>query len=227
MEKLDYLCFEAAAPIADHRARLLDDIAPALVAAGAQQVVVRVADTAAEVPNPPLVLGRGPALSSVVTFWLDSLDDRHPLEALLADGVGDLDGYLVTESVPQRRAAQPWAPGTPSPGITHFTWFAQPSRLADDDFFRGWHEIHTPSSFDLHPRRTSYVRDTVARPITPGATPVRAIVFETFDEVADYADPDRLYSGPEALNRTMEELPLYADFADLNSCPLHEVIVTP
>jgi hypothetical protein len=48
---------------------------------------------------------------------------------------------------------------------------------------------------------------------------VRAIVCESF-EVADYVDPARLFGTPTALQAMAEELPLYADMADISSCPV-------
>jgi hypothetical protein len=36
----------------------------------------------------------------------------------------------------------------------------------------------------------------------------------------DYLDPTRLFGGPGALRTTMEELPLYADTADISNCPM-------
>jgi hypothetical protein len=48
---------------------------------------------------------------------------------------------------------------------------------------------------------------------------MRAIVSEFF-LLPDYVDPARLFGGPEALRTTMEELPLYADTADISSCPM-------
>jgi hypothetical protein len=118
----------------------------------------------------------------------------------------------VTESVPQ--------PVSDIPGLlTHLTWFPKPARLADEEFFHGWHVVHTPSSAALHPRRQGYVRDAVARTLTPDSPPVRAIVSEFFAP-EDYLDPARLFGSREALRRTAEELPLYADAADISSCPV-------
>jgi hypothetical protein len=85
--------------------------------------------------------------------------------------------------------------------------------------------VHTPASFRLHPLRWEYVRDAVARVLTDGSPQLRAIVFERFRAVDDYADPARLYGPPETLEETMRDLPLYADFESLHSRPLHEVIV--
>ena len=136
-----------------------------------------------------------------------------------------MDAYLVTESVPQRRDDRTWPDGVRSPGLTHFTCFPRPARLSPEEFYRGWHDVHTPASFRLHPLRWEYVRDAVVRPLTPGSRPLGAIVYERFREVADYTDPDRLYGSPDALAETMRDLPLYADLEDIDSRPLHEVIL--
>jgi hypothetical protein len=218
VEKLDYLCFGADAPMDAFRAQLVDVVGSAAVASGARALTFGTADTDADIPNPPLLLGRGPELSAVASVWLDNLDGRGPIEAALRELVAQVDGYLVTESVPQPRT-------TPGGGVTHLTWFPKPDRLTDDEFFHGWHEVHSPSSFTLHPRRRGYVRDAVARAVTAGAPPIRAIVFEMFDPIEDYADPDRLYGSAEALERTMVELPLYADFESISSRPVHELVV--
>jgi hypothetical protein len=143
----------------------------------------------------------------------------------LRAGGGRVDGYLVTESVPQRRLDRSWPDGERSPGITHLTWFPKPDRLTDADFYRGWHDIHTPASARLHPLRWEYIRDAVARVITPGSPALAAIVFERFRAVEDYADPDRLYGSAEALDETMRDLPLYADFESISSRPMHEIIL--
>jgi hypothetical protein len=152
-------------------------------------------------------MGRGAELAGLVEVWLDSVDAWPAI----ADQVS-ADGYLVTESVPQTHSG---AAGL----LTHLTWFPKPERLTDEQFFYGWHQVHTPSSAALHPHRQGYVRDAVARALTPGAPPVRAIVTEFF-ALDDYLDPARLFGGPETLQRTADELPLYADAADISCCPL-------
>jgi hypothetical protein len=163
--------------------------------------------TAAGLPKAPLLMGRGSELAGLVEVWLDSVDVWPAVVAAVPS-----DAYLVTESVPQRPSG---ADGL----LTHLTWFPKPSRLTDEEFFHGWHVVHTPSSAALHPRRQGYVRDAVARTLTPGSPAVRAIVSEHF-ALDDYLDPARLFGGPEALRVTMDELPLYADQADISSCPV-------
>jgi hypothetical protein len=162
---------------------------------------------AARLEKATLLMGRGAELAGLVEIWVDSVDVAPAIAAQVPG-----DGYLVTESVPQPRS------GT-ADLLTHLTWFPKPDRLTEEEFFHGWHVVHTPSSAALHPRRQGYVRDAVARTLTPGSPPVRAIVSESF-ALADYLDPALLFGGPEALQTTMAELPLYADAADISSSPM-------
>ena len=226
MEKIIYLVWKPE-PIDIDRFRdaLLGPTAEALVGAGAHRLAVSVADLAREIPKPPLLLGEGRSLSGSVDVWLDCIDDRGPIEASLRAIAARVDGYLVTESVPQRCADRDWPDGKRSPGVTHFTWFPKPARLSDEEFFRAWHEVHTPFSFELHPLRWEYVRNAVARALTPGAPPIRAIVAERFRTIEDYTDPRRLYGSKEVLKRVMADTDQFADVAHMHSTPLSETIV--
>ena len=194
MEKLDLLVWDDAAV----------DAAKELDVPGLRSISV---SRAARLPDPTLLMGRGAELAGLVQLWVDSVDVWPDVVERVPS-----DAYLVTESVPQPVAS---AAGL----LTHLTWFPKPDRLTDDEFFHGWHVVHTPSSAALHPRRQGYVRDAVARRLTRPSPPVRAIVSEFFAD-ADYLDPGRLFGGPEALRRTVDELPLYADATDISSCPV-------
>src|SRR4051794_1068118 len=194
MEKLDLLVWSDGAL----------DAAKALDVPGLRSVTV---SRAARLEKATLLMGRGTDLSGLISVWVDSVDVWRAIVEQVPS-----EAYLVTESVPQ--------PVAPTPGLlTHLTWFPKPARLTDEEFFHGWQEVHTPSSAALHPRRQGYVRDAVARRLTPDAPPVRAIVSEFF-ALEDYLDPARLFGGAETLQRTAEELPLYADAADLSCCPV-------
>jgi hypothetical protein len=194
MEKLDLLVW------ADESL----EAAGALDVAGLRTVTV---SRAARLAKASLLMGRGAELAGLVELWVDSVDAWPAIVEQVPS-----DAYLVTESVPQ--------PVADVPGLlTHLTWFPKPDRLSDEEFFHGWHVVHTPSSAALHPRRRGYVRDAVARTLTVGSPDVRAIVSESF-ALEDYLDPARLFGGPEALQATMDELPLYADASDISSCPV-------
>ena len=165
------------------------------------------ASRAADLEKPSILMGRGAELRALVELWVDSYDVWRDVVAQVP---GDL--YLVTSSQPQAHSG---AKGL----LTHLSFFPKPERLTEEEFFHGWHMIHTPSSARLHPLRQGYVRDAVARTLTAGSPPVRAIVSEFFDEQV-YLDPARLFGSPEELTYTVEELPLYADQPDISSCPL-------
>ena len=198
MEKLDLLVWDAAA--LDGVLMLLD--------LGVRSLAVSVPSG---LERPPLLMGRGSQLAGLVQVWVDSVDEWP----VLVDAVPS-DAYLVTESVPQQ-------PSEVAGLLTHLTWFPKPARLSDEEFFHGWHVVHTPSSAALHPLRQGYVRDSVVRTLTPGSPAVRAIVSEQFAD-EDYRDPARLFGSQEALDQTMAELPLYADAADISCCPVRQTV---
>jgi hypothetical protein len=226
VEKLIYLCWKK--PELDPAAyveRLLGEVAPQLLAAGARRLDLNVSDLLGTMPMPMLLLGEGATLAAAVALWLDCYDARGPLEAALRRDAARVDGYLVTESVPQPCPERDWPDGVRSPGVSHFTWFEKPAAVSDEAFFHAWHELHTPFSFELHPRRWCYVRNSVARTLTPGSPPVRAIVVERFRELADYTDPKRLFGSKEALARSGAEVAAYADPERLHSVPLSEFIL--
>ena len=226
MEKIIYLVWkQPALSIESFRDALLGPVAEQLFDAGVQRLKVSVADLAREIPKPTLLMGEGKTLSASVDVWLDCIDERRPVEAALRALAARVDGYLVTESIPQRCADRDWPDGKRSPGVTHFTWFPKPARLSDEQFFHAWHEVHTPFSFELHPLRWEYVRNAVARTLTPGSPPIRAIVAERFRTVEDYTDPRRLYGSKEVLARVMADTEQFGDVADMHSTPLSETIV--
>lgn len=198
MEKLDLLVWDAG--VLDGALQLLD--------LGVRALAVSVPTGFA---RPPLLMGRGRELAGLVEVWVDSVDVWPALVAAVPS-----DAYLVTESVPQLTSG---AVGL----MTHLTWFPKPARLSEEEFFHGWHVVHTPSSAALHPLRQGYVRDSVVRTLTPGSPPVRAIVSEQFAD-GDYLDPGRLFGPPDTLERTMAELPLYADAADISCCPVRQTV---
>ncbi len=182
VEKLIYLGWKRDGLTIDaYREHLLEDVAPRILAEGACALNVSVAETQQVIPKPTLLMGEGATLSAAVAVWMPSLDDRGPLEDALREQASRLDGYLVTESVPQPCLDRDWADGTMSPGVTHFTWFPKPDRLSDEAFYHGWHVVHTPASAALRPLRWGYVRNAVARVLFPGSAPTRVFALSRHD----------------------------------------------
>jgi len=226
MEKLVYLTFPGDASVrGDYGEYLIEDVALKILARGVRALNVSVNDLQQEIPKPTILLGDGARLGAAVSIWVDSLDERGPIEDALAARGERLEGYLVTESVPQACTDRSWPDGEKSPGVTHFTWFEKAEGVSEEEFFHNWFEVHTPFSFDLHPLRWEYVRNAVARPVTQGAPPIRAIVAERFREIRDYADPKRLFGDRELLKRSAEETSDYGDPNAMHSVPLSEYIL--
>lgn len=226
MEKIVYLTFPAKGFDPDaYREHLLTEAAREILSAGVRGLNISVNDLQKEIPKPMLLLGDGAALGGAVSVWLDSLDTRKPIEAALSKRAVRVDGYLVTESIPQACTDRDWPDGQRSPGLTHFTWFDKADGVSDEDFYYNWFEVHTPFSFDLHPLRWEYVRNAVARPVTPGAPTVRAIVAERFREHRDYTDPERLFGSKEVLMQSAKEAGDYSNPTSMHSLPLSEYIV--
>ena len=227
MEKLVYLLWKRDADAtSDFRARLLEDVAPKLVADGALALVANVADLRDQLPEKsPLLVGEGRSISACVSVWVESQDRRVALEPTLGGVAARLHGYLVTESVPLRCPDRTWADGERSPGVTLWTAFPKPERLSDEAFFAHWYGSHTPLSFEVHPL-WEYVRNAVARPLSPGAVPYRAIVEERFRSLDEVLDMKRFFGGDLAnIKRVMDDLAAFTDMATMNTTPMSEYIV--
>ena len=205
MEKLIYFIFkEPDARASSMREALVDEVAPALIRAGTRGLSLQLADLA-EDPRIPAenLYGEGPRIAASVSLWLDNLDTRKHIEsALEAVGQG-LAGYLVTESLVQDQVRD-WADGEASPGLTQLVCFPKPPRLRDEEFFHAWHDEFSPFSFEFHPLRTHYVRNVVARVLTPGAPPWRAIVEERWAQVEDWTDLGRRYASSDLMQQVAE-----------------------
>ena len=227
MEKLVYLLWKREQDaIEAFRARLVEDAAPKLVADGALALVANVADLHAQLgAKSPLVAGEGRSLSACVSVWVQSQDVRTALEATLEGVASRVLGYLVTESVPLRCPDRTWADGERSPGVTLWTAFPKPERVSDEAFFAHWYGSHTPLSFEVHPL-WQYVRNAVARPLTAGAPPYRAIVEERFRSLDEILDMKRFFGGDLAnIKRVMDDLAAFTDMATMNTTPMSEYIV--
>lgn len=223
MEKLIYLLQDCAAAPADLRQRLFADVVPALRAGGARDITLHIADLNEPVrqASPARIAGPWDRLGGVVHFWLDNLDRRGEFERLLAGLCGELQGYLVTESVVQA-CERSWRDGERRPGVTQFAAHGKPANVSEEEFYHNWQVVHSASSFRLHPLRWSYVRNAVARPLTPNAPAHRVLVLEHFRELEDFTDESRYFGGPEVVEEMYAELPGFCDFASMITGPLSE-----
>jgi hypothetical protein len=226
MEKIIHgLWREPDADAAAVEKALLGEVAPALLDLGVHGLRVLVEEPEAAAMRFGAA-DDGSLLTASVGVWVDSIDDRQPiLDAIAAAGC-TTHAFLVTESVPLAYAEVPSE--RPSPGVALLTLFHQRGGLSDEEFFANWHGIQTPLSFELHPI-TLYMRNTIARALTPGAPAFRGIVEETVPTLEDLLDLDRFYSaGGDAeelnrrLQRSMEVHDSFTDMATLQMVPCRE-----
>ena len=183
MEKVVYLLDAGAGMSGDDvRERLVDDVAPRLLSAGAHQVQVNVMDSGVEAAaGSRMRSGTGPCPDAMVSLWLDSAND--PLRSAYDDVLRDVDSgvaaYLVTESAP--------LPGDPvdgrRPGYTQVSFLQRPERLDEQSWLAHWHEHHTQVAIDTQ-ATSRYLQNLVVRSLTPGAPPCTAVVEEAFPEAA-------------------------------------------
>lgn len=148
-------------------------------------------------------------LLGVLSVWLDSLDNRTQIDSAIAALHLPWHSYLVTESVPREYARRNWPVGEKSPGVTLVAAFQKSARLSDATFFQRWQQGHTPLSLQVHPL-SRYIRNAVARPLTPDAPRFSAIVEERVQQLDDLL-PENFYGGQA--QRVSEDL---ASFVDLS-----------
>jgi hypothetical protein len=204
---------------------LLSDVAPALLGLGVRGLRILVEEPEASAMRFGAA-DDGGLLTASVGVWLDSIDERQPvLDALAAAGC-TTHAFLVTESVPLAYVTVPTE--RPSPGVALLTLFHKREGIGDDEFFANWHGVQTPLSFDLHPI-TLYMRNSIARALTPDAPAFRGIVEETVPTLEDLLDFDRFYSaGGDAdelrrrMEHSMEVHDSFTDMATLQMVPCRE-----
>lgn len=206
MEKLVYLLWrdagEAPGAFAE---RLVDEAGPALVARGAHDVVLHVPASDTDLGRTVPIRDDRDAFAGSASFWLPCVDDAPRYEEALARAAMRRAGYLVTESVPRDFDRRDWAEGARSPGLVMISVFPQPERLSRAEFIARWHGSHTPLSLEIHPL-WRYVRNVVARGVTPGAPELAGIVEEHVREAADLTDPARFYGGADHAARNMRRI---------------------
>jgi hypothetical protein len=237
MEKLVYLVWER--PSIDPavlRSRFLDDLAPRLLALQPRALQMDLDDEYAQIPSMVPVPGDELPVRACVSIWLDAHDDRAPYEALLRAAGTRLAGYLVTESMfreyggNEHASRRDWPDGTRSPGIITLTIFDKPAGVDDETFYGHWYGHQSPMSENMQPR-ARYVRNAVARTLTPGAPRYRAIVEEAWPSIEHVTNLHTFFgvSSSEELGENirvmLDSTKLLYDPATMRNYPLSEYIL--
>lgn len=238
MEKLQYLCWaHPGSTPEDHQRIAREDLAPALLALGPRGLSLQVDDPDAQVPVPmpppdgeiqPFVLA---------SIWLDRYDDRAPFEAVLRAASDHIAGYLVTESMytdyggNRFGAPRDWPDGQRSPGVVMVTLLRRPTRLSAEEWVTHWHTVQSPVSESMQPRMR-YVRNAIARAVTPDAPPIDGIVEEAWPSPEHMTDPLLFYCADgdtELMQRNLrtmlDSVTAFLDLDDLRSFTTSEYLL--
>jgi hypothetical protein len=232
MEKLCYAVSRAAdQPLEEVASWLSGEVVAALEEDG----TVLGARVLAEAPEGAAMrVGTGPdgtLLCGMVAAWVDTYQDNEAVERLLAAGpAARWEGWLVSESLPQGDPPVT-TPGSRSPGLTTLTLLDKRPGLDEAEFYRLWHEVHRLTTAEVHPF-TLYARNEVVRGLTPGARPLRGIVYESTATAEDTLDPQRFFGGhgdddvlKANIERVLSETMAFIDFDTMETVPMHDLVV--
>jgi hypothetical protein len=237
MEKLVYLVYERPSlDPAAVRKRFLDEVAPQLLALGPHALQMDLDDEHAQMPSMVPVPGDELPVRACVSIWIDAHDTRAPYEAALRTAGVRLAGYLVTESMfreygdNEHSQKRDWPDGTRSPGIITLTVFDKPQGVDDETFYGHWYSHQSTMSEEMQPR-ARYVRNAVARSVTPGAPRLRAIVEESWPSVEHVTNLHTFFGASsneelgENIRVMLDSTKLLYDPATMRNYPLSEYIL--
>jgi len=186
---------------------------PAVKAKGASNLALLLPDLSEDIKqaNAGRILGDFDQIAAVFEYWLPCVDEAPGIEALLRESADTCWSYLVTESNLQ---ACPFdvADGERVPGITQWGVNDKPENVGLADFYREW-GVHSQMSFDLHPTRTSYIRNAVARALNSDSPKYLGIVLERFPELDHFVDDSVYFGDPEVVQAMFEHLPGFFEFS--------------
>ncbi len=162
-----------------------------------------------------------------LSVWVDCYQSRPHIDL---GPEYDVAAHLVVESLYEDHDAPPPA-GERSGGVLTVATINRPSGLGEAEWLHNWHEVQSPVSARLQPRRR-YVRNRVVQTLTPGAPEIDGIVEEAWASAEVVAnpllffntggDPDRL--GP-MVEEMMANVTACLDLVRLRSTTMSEYLV--
>ncbi len=213
MEKLIYVLIGGGGEVSERLSRIAESVVPAAREVGGETMAVLIPDRTDEIRSscPARIGGDFDSLTAVFECWIPALDVRERVEESLRPLCDELWGYLVTESI-LARCPHACEEGGRVPGITQWGINDKPAAVELEDFFREWQQVHSKISFDLHPRRDSYARNTIVRKLTAEAPRYLAIVLERFPSLDDFTDESLYFGDPAVVKEMFEHVSSFYDF---------------
>lgn len=231
MEKLCYVLWKPASiDGAVFRDRLLAYVVPALRERGATQLSLLVADEHCDALQKARITQMPEPVAGMLSLWLPNVDAHPAIEAALTPHVARAAGYLVTESVVLANQTHTAPRGERTRGTTMLALLEKPARLSSDEWIRIWHGAHSPLALEIQSTYL-YVRNLVARALTPDAPAWRGLVEEGFPSDA-VTDPMRWYKADgdpkklrENIGRMVSSVQAFLDIDRVESHPLSEYLL--
>jgi hypothetical protein len=224
MEKLVYvLRTPADGDAAGLRTHLVGDVTDAIRKCGGAQVSVNVYDEHVVQGAERAIRKLDPPMNACVSFWMQNADDRGPAEEAISAAAEHAHGYLVVESRPLVHAPPV---GERAPGANLVTCITRKPGLDDESFFDLWNNEHRKVACETQ-ATSAYVRNAVARPLTPNAPGFDGIVEETFP-IAALTDLQVWYACDSQaeldarLRRMVESVTAFLDLSVIESVPMSE-----
>jgi len=233
-----YLIWERPSTAANTLSRRVHhELVPALRALEPRGLSLVIDDDDASVPPPVPVPDDELPIRLAVSLWLDTIDDRGPVETALRSFGVRRAGYLVTESLCEDYGTttdwptpRDWPNGDRSPGIAVLTVFDKKPGLDDHGFYGHWYGHQTPMSATMQPR-VRYVRNAVVRGVTAGAPPLRAIVEEGWPTASHLTDPNVFFGAAddqemgENIRVMLDSMKVFADASTLRTFTMSEYLL--
>jgi len=231
MEKMMYLLWkpETESP-GQFRERLLGDVSRQLIELGAHKLRVSVVDEAVVPADRLRMVSSRPPISGVVSIWVDTANNRKPLEEVLQSAVPRLAGYLVTESEPIVNTRHVVPDGERTPGMNQVVLLKRPGRISYEHWLEVWLGSHTQVAIDTQ-STFGYRQNVIVRPLTYAAPTYDAIVEENFPEGA-MTDAEVFYDSvgnreqlKQRGQQMMESCARFIDFDKIDCTPTSEYIM--
>ncbi|MDM7998761.1 MAG: EthD domain-containing protein [Dehalococcoidia bacterium] len=231
MEKMLYLVWK---PETDSekvfRDRLLGQVAPRIIDAGAHHLRVGVVDEDVTAATHLRIEATKPPVSGMVSVWVDTSVRRQPIEKAIQASVSRMAGYLVTESEPIVNTRHVVPDGQRTPGMYQVVLLRKPPRLNYEHWLEIWLGSHTQVAIDTQ-STFGYRQNVIVRPLTYAAPPYDAIIEELFPAEA-MTDTMVFYNavGDEAKRKRHEKAMIdsvvrFIDFDKMDRIPMSEYTI--
>jgi hypothetical protein len=231
MEKLVYVVWKPAAlAVQPFRDQLVGEVASGLMAAGAHQLAVSVADEHVEFAQHARMSVIDPPISGIVCLWLDTHLRRAECDEILAAATQRFESYLVVESRPIINTTHPASLGQRTPGVNTVAFIERPPRLEHEAWREIWQGSHTQIAIDTQ-STFLYTQNLVVRALSDEAPAWAAIVEEGFP-ADSFRDPKIFYAAGDSEEKLhdhrkqmVESCQRFIEFDRLESHPMSEYIL--